>query len=100
MARVAGNGSRSRIPVYQGGRGDYDSATCVSALTADDDEQHPQPFSQHQHQHQHSSSEPPLAVKKKKRKKKKSQPPVWKMQPIDMRAYVPVPEERGGVENR
>jgi hypothetical protein len=37
----------------------------------------------------------PQVVKKKKKKKQ-----VWKMQPIDMRAYVPLPADKDSVENR
>lgn len=60
----------------------HSSCSVVSALTAD--------------LHDHASLP---AAPAPKRKKKKSAP-VWKMQPIDTSAYVPLPEQAKGVETR
>lgn len=98
--------SRSRIPVFRGAThnrapADFDAATCVSALTVDDESEqfsfNSQPSKQRANGGNYDDAAPQPAVKKKKKKK---QPPVWKMQPIETRAYVPLPQETGSVEQR
>jgi len=94
--------NRSRIPVFKGAHhghskahGDFDAATCVSALTMDESADQYSFGAQSKQQVGGEEGGQP-AVKKKKKKKQH----VWKMQPIEMRAYVPVPQETGSVEQR
>lgn len=82
---------RSFIPTFHGAA-EVDTSSCVSALTDDlslSTFSRANPPSQ---EHSQASQEPRKRVKKRKE--------VWKMKPIETSAYVPIPQESGGVEKR
>lgn len=85
-----------------GGSRHHDAASCVSALTADDCTAQTSfsslPSQQHPQKHQHPSPADLVPAAARRRRKKQKQ--TWKMQPIEVRAYVPLPQETGSVEHR
>ena len=83
----------SLIPVYKGksqshAMRDFDISSCVSALTVEDE------FSKAEDRASQSGGQ----IMKKKKKKKKLE--TWKMKPIEVQAYVPVPQQTPSVDNR